>query len=253
MPEENPAGQIVLSRVSKQFGDLLALDCLDLVVDRASIGCIVGPSGCGKTTILNMLAGFEREYDGTVEVGGMSVEGPGPDRTIVFQQDALFPWLSVYRNVVAGVSTTSLTAGVARRARDLLEIVGLSDFVEWYPYQLSGGMRQRAAIARALTREPNVLLMDEPFGALDALTRRDMQQLLQTVCLKYAPTVVFITHDVEEAITLGDVVYVMASRPGRIVERIPVPFERPRPTAVVTTPEFNRIKERIMVQLGHGR
>jgi NitT/TauT family transport system ATP-binding protein len=227
--DENTAGRIVLSRVSKRFGGLLAVDCIDLALDGASIGCIVGPSGCGKTTILNILAGFEREYDGTVEVGGKIIEGPGPDRTVVFQQDALFPWLSVYRNVIAGISATNLGAGEDRRAKDLLEIVGLSDFVDWYPYQLSGGMRQRASIARALTREPNVLLMDEPFGALDALTRRDMQQLLQTVYLKYAPTIVFITHDVEEAITLGDVVYVMASRPGRMVEAIPIPFERPRP------------------------
>jgi NitT/TauT family transport system ATP-binding protein len=251
--DERKAREIKLTGVSKRYGSLLALDGVDLIIERSRIACVVGPSGCGKTTLLNILAGFETEYEGTAQVGGAAVQEPGPDRTVVFQQDALFPWLTVYKNVVAGVSGKELAAGAAARARDLLEMVGLADFVDRYPYQLSGGMRQRTSIARALTREPSVLLMDEPFGALDALTRRDMQGLLQTVCLKYSPTILFITHDVDEALILGDVVYVMAPRPGRILDAIPIEFERPRKASAVTSVAFNRVKERVMVQLGQGR
>lgn len=253
MAEQRKARQIMLLDVKKRFGDVLALDGINLIVEHSKIGCIVGPSGCGKTTILNMLAGFETEYEGTAEVGGVGIKAPGPDRTVVFQQDALFPWLTVYKNVVAGISGKNLARGAAAQAKDLLNIVGLVDFADRYPYQLSGGMRQRASIARALLREPGVLLMDEPFGALDALTRRDMQQLLQTVCRRYTPTVLFITHDVDEALILGDVVFVMSPRPGRILDTISIEFERPRRASIVTSLDFNQIKERVMAQLGHNR
>jgi NitT/TauT family transport system ATP-binding protein len=245
--------RLVLSGITKKFGDVTALEQVSFSVEPSQIACIVGPSGCGKTTILNILAGFETTYDGEARVGDRRILAPGPDRTVVFQQDALFPWLTAYENVVAGMARQELMRGANLRATELLHLVHLEEFHDRYPYQLSGGMRQRAAIARALVRQPTVLLMDEPFGALDAQTRQEMQELLQAVCLTYAPTLVFITHDIDEALILGDVVFVMSGRPGRILETLPVDFGRPRSASIVTSAQFNLMKARIMSHLKSQR
>lgn len=244
---------LVLSGITKRFDDVIALEQVSFSVEPSQIACIVGPSGCGKTTVLNILAGFETHYEGEARVGERPIVGPGPDRAVVFQQDALFPWLTVYQNVVAGIARQDLGRGGNLRATELLDLVHLGEFRDRYPYQLSGGMRQRAAIARALVRQPTVLLMDEPFGALDAQTRQEMQELLQAVCASYAPTLVFITHDIDEALILGDVVFVMSGRPGRIIETLRVDFARPRSDLIVTTPEFNVMKARIMAHLKSQR
>jgi NitT/TauT family transport system ATP-binding protein len=246
--QTDPRG-LALVGVTKRFDEVIALDDVGFTVAPSQIACIVGPSGCGKTTVLNILAGFETQYEGRASLGDRPISGPGPDRAVVFQQDALFPWLTVHQNVVAGIARAQLSRGAGRRADDLLRLVYLHEFRDRYPYQLSGGMRQRAAIARALVRQPSVLLMDEPFGALDAQTRAEMQELLQSIWASYSPTLVFITHDIDEALTLGDVVFVMSARPGRIVETLRVGFARPRTDLIVTTPEFNALKARIMTLL----
>jgi NitT/TauT family transport system ATP-binding protein len=241
--------RLVLSNVTKRFDEVVALDRLSFSVAPSQIACLVGPSGCGKTTVLNILAGFDIAYEGEARVGEKRIIGPGPDRTVVFQQDALFPWLSVYKNVVAGIDRRELARGASRDALELLRLVYLEEFRDRYPYQLSGGMRQRAAIARALIRRPSVLLMDEPFGALDAQTRQEMQELLQSAWAAYSPTLVFITHDIDEALILGDVVYVMKARPGSIVDALQVGFPRPRSASIVTSEKFNRMKAQVMDHL----
>jgi NitT/TauT family transport system ATP-binding protein len=241
--------RLVLADVTKRFDEVVALDHLSFSVEPSEIACIVGPSGCGKTTVLNILAGFDTVYEGEARVGDQRIVAPGPDRTVVFQQDALFPWLTVYDNVVAGIERSALARGASRDAHELLRLVYLEEFRDAYPYQLSGGMRQRAAIARALVRRPSVLLMDEPFGALDAQTRQEMQELLQSVWAAHSPTLVFITHDIDEALILGDIVYVMSARPGRIIDGMRVDFPRPRSASIVTTETFNRLKARVMGHL----
>ena len=241
--------RLVLANVMKRFDEVAALDHLSFSVEPSEIACVVGPSGCGKTTVLNILAGFDTVYEGEARVGNKRVVAPGPDRTVVFQQDALFPWLTVYENIVAGIDRRELARGAGHDAQELLRLVYLEEFRGRYPYQLSGGMRQRAAIARALVRRPSVLLMDEPFGALDAQTRQEMQELLQSAWAAYSPTLVFITHDIDEALILGDVVYVMSARPGRIIDAIHVDFPRPRSASIVTSETFNRMKARVMGHL----
>lgn len=236
---------LAASGVSKVFDDFVALADVEISVHTSEVLCLVGPSGCGKTTLLNLMAGFEEPSSGSIFVDGRPVTRPGPDRTVVFQQDALFPWLTVRQNVTAGARATK-QRNYAGRADSLLAHVRLSEFADRYPYQLSGGMRQRAAIARALMAETKVLLMDEPFGALDAQTRSAMQDLLQEIWEAYRPTIVFITHDIEEALLLGDRVVVMAPNPGRIVKELTVPFRRPRGVELTTTPEFNEMKALIL-------
>ncbi len=231
--------------VSRRFEAITAVEGCSLDIAKSEVVCLVGPSGCGKTTVLNMLAGFDFPTSGSIVLGNRPVVGPGPDRTVAFQQDALFPWLTVRGNVSAGPKAQR-HHGYEERAMTLLEQVHLSEFADHYPYQLSGGMRQRAAIARALVVQPQVLLMDEPFGALDAQTRMEMQILLQEIWASHKPTIVFITHDIEEALILGDRVEVMSARPGRIVESIRVPFDRPRTPELALTQEFNDLRSRIM-------
>lgn len=236
---------LVLRDVSKSFGNFHAVTDVSLTVRESEIVCLVGPSGCGKSTLLNLMAGFEAVTSGDVHLGGQPITGPGPDRTVVFQQDALFPWLRVLENVTAGARARKLQ-GYEDRASKLLQQVRLDDFARSYPYQLSGGMRQRASIARALMSDSKVLLMDEPFGALDAQTRGEMQGLLQEIWARYHPTIVFITHDIEEALILGDRVVVMGSGPGRILETLHVDFPRPRTLELTTKPDFNEMKSRIL-------
>ncbi|TYB42079.1 ABC transporter ATP-binding protein [Actinomadura chibensis] len=236
---------LVLRDVRKSYGDFTALTGVSLAVRRSEIVCLVGPSGCGKSTLLNIIAGFEKATGGDVLIGDRPITGPGPDRAVVFQQDALFPWLRVFENVTAGARARR-TPGYEARAAELLRQVRLDGFRRSYPYQLSGGMRQRASIARALMSDSKVLLMDEPFGALDAQTRGEMQGLLQEIWASHRPTIVFITHDIEEALVVGDRVVVMGAAPGRILETLDVGFPRPRSLELTTRPDFNEMKRRIL-------
>lgn len=228
-----------------------ALDRVDLAFDEGDFVCIVGPSGCGKTTLLQVLAGFIAPSEGTVRLDGRRIEGPGPDRGVVFQQPALFPWMTVRENAGFGPMVRKARDAEGReRVEEYLRTVGLWDFRDRYPYELSGGMQQRLAIVRALVNHPRVLLMDEPFGALDALTRERMQEELHAVWRRTGMTVVFITHSVEEAVYLGTDVVVMSPRPGRIVERLRVDFAR-RPDgkdirAIKADAGFAATRERVL-------
>ncbi|HIC89506.1 MAG TPA: ABC transporter ATP-binding protein, partial [Anaerolineae bacterium] len=208
---------------------------------------LVGTSGCGKSTFLNLAAGLIPVTSGRIEVDGQEIRGPGADRGMVFQSYTLFPWLKVLDNVKFSLRKQKLSAREKDEiAREHLRLVGLSGFENAYPAQLSGGMKQRVAIARALAYKPSVLLMDEPFGALDAQTRGLMQELLLKIWEDHKTTILFVTHDIDEAIFLADRVYVMTARPGRIKQEIAVPLPRPRSYEIETTPEFIRIKRQIV-------
>lgn len=223
-----------------------ALTDISFSVADGEICCLLGPSGCGKSTILNILAGFEPASGGIASVGGKPVAKPHPSRALVFQQPQLFPWLDVWDNVLFGPRMNGMASAEAiGRAEMLLRAVGLQHFVHHRVYELSGGMRQRVAIARALINQPEVLLMDEPFGALDAQTRSTMQQLLLRISEELHPTILFVTHDVEEALFLGDEVCVMTARPGRIKERLRVEIPRPRQLDVTTSERFVALKRSI--------
>ncbi|WP_068830841.1 ABC transporter ATP-binding protein [Pseudomonas sp. BMS12] len=224
-----------------------ALDNVSFEVPDQQFAVIVGPSGCGKSSLLYLTAGLAEPSDGAIHVGGQKVEGPGADRGMVFQSYTLFPWLTVRQNIEFGLKRRKLPANEIRSIVDFyLGEVGLAKFAEHYPKQLSGGMMQRVAIARALANDPQILLMDEPFGALDSQTRLQMQQLLLQVWGHSKKTVVFVTHDIDEAILLADRIYVMGARPGRIKEVLDVPIERPRNLDVVMEPEFIRMKRHIL-------
>ncbi|MEW6667690.1 MAG: ABC transporter ATP-binding protein [Thermodesulfobacteriota bacterium] len=229
-------------------GTVEALREVDLTIEPGEFICLVGPSGCGKTTLLNVIAGFLEPTAGEVFIDNRKIMGPGPDRCVVFQQYAVFPWLTVRQNVEFG-----LRLGANRRPPSevrgivdhFIELVGLKDFAEALPKELSGGMKQRVAIARAYAVNPQVLLMDEPFGALDAQTRQFMQESLLQILEKERRTVLFVTHGVEEATFLSTRVVVMATRPGRIREIIPIDLPYPRGAGTKTSPEFIRIRARI--------
>jgi ABC-type nitrate/sulfonate/bicarbonate transport system ATPase subunit len=227
-------------------GTVQALEGISLEIPDASFACIVGASGCGKSTLLNIMAGLIRPSWGTVTVDGHAVEGPGAERGMVFQSYTLFPWLKVRENVEFG---PQLQGASKQRLRELsgrlLEEMKLSEFASAYPRELSGGMKQRVAIARALANDPEVLLMDEPFGALDALTRSAQQRFLTGIWEQDRRTIAFVTHDIEEAIFLGDTVFVMTPRPGRVREVIPVDIPRPRKFEDMDTPRFAELKHRI--------
>ncbi|MGH7684261.1 MAG: ABC transporter ATP-binding protein [Vulcanimicrobiaceae bacterium] len=225
----------------------VALTDISFSVAQGEICCLLGPSGCGKTTILNILAGFESASRGTVSVAGKPVDKPDPRRAYVFQQPQLFPWLDVWDNVLFGPRMTGMDRNDAvDRAKRLLNAVGLEQFAHHHVYELSGGMRQRVAIARALINQPEVLLMDEPFGALDSQTRATMQQLLLSIWEDLHPTILFVTHDVDEALFLGNQVFVMTARPGRIRERLRVEIGRPRRLDVTTSDVFVSLKRSIL-------
>lgn len=249
------AGFIRLEGVSVSYGtegdEVRALADTNLAFADGDFVCIVGPSGCGKTTLLHMLAGFLPPTRGSVSLDGKGITGPDPDRGVVFQQPALFPWMTVYANAGFGPRMRGENrATVDAKVNEWLLTTGLSEFRDRYPYELSGGMQQRLAIVRALCNEPRVLLMDEPFGALDALTREHMQEELHAVWRKTGMTVVFITHSVEEAVYLGTEVVIMSPRPGRILDRIPLPFARSHADrnirAVKSSPEFVAFRERVL-------
>jgi NitT/TauT family transport system ATP-binding protein len=209
----------------------LAVDDVSLEIASGEFLVIVGPSGCGKTSLLNAVNGFVPIAEGSIQVDGRPVREPGLDRAMVFQEYALFPWLNVAKNISFGLEHADRkhsSAHIAERVQAMVDLVGLHGFERHYPHELSGGMRQRVGLARALAVEPNVLLMDEPFAAIDAMTREVMQTELLKILSKSSPTVVFITHSIDEALMLGDRVVAMSRRPGRIKEVIDVPFAKPR-------------------------
>src|SRR5262245_7128476 len=224
-----------------------ALQAIDFSVEANEFAAILGPSGCGKSTLLNMVAGFDRPTRGQVLVNGRPVTRPDPSRAVVFQEPALFPWYSVLDNITFGPKNRGLPAAqYVQKVKALVEQVGLVGFESHYPAELSGGMKQRVGIARVLVMEPEVLLMDEPFGSLDAQTRLVMQELLLAVWERHHQTVLFITHDVEEALLLADSVSVMTARPGRIKKRLAVPLPRPRTLELTTSPVFNELKRQVL-------
>ncbi len=248
---ETPArgAGISVDNVSILFGAgenaFLAVDRVSTEIAVGEFVCIVGPSGCGKSTLLNAIAGLEHATSGAVRVDGAVVTGPAAQRGMVFQQPALFPWKSVRENVAYGPRMAGLSNDEARQvADDLLEMVGLAAFGDKRPQTLSGGMQQRVAIARALANTPSILLMDEPFGALDAQTRAMMQENLLQIWHQVGITVVFVTHDIDEAIFLADRILVMSAGPGRFVQEITVDIERPRLPEIAIDPRFVDIKRR---------
>ena len=216
---------------------------------------LLGPSGCGKSTLLNLIAGFEFPSSGSLLINDETITAPGPDRGVVFQEAALFPWLSVWNNVIFGPKVNNIPLHeYEHRANQMLRMVGLEDFRDHLPVQLSGGMRQRVGIARILTLGSNILLMDEPFGALDAQTRLSMQELLLSVWQKLKPTIIFVTHDIDEALFLADSIYVMSARPGKIDRKISVPLDRPRKLEDTSSKIFRSLRLEIlhMIRSTHG-
>jgi len=227
-----------------------AVQDVSLQIRPGEFVCVLGPSGCGKSTLLGGLAGHWQPSGGTIRVDGDIVAGPHPDRGLVFQQHTLFPWKKVLDNVAFGLKMKGVgRAERHRRARDMLKLVGLEGFEDRYPVQLSGGMQQRVEIARVLINGPRVMLMDEPFGALDAQTRLKMQELLLDVWSRVKTTIVFITHDIDEALFLADRILVMSPRPGRIIEEIRLDFPRPRGAELVTSPQFTHYKRHCLALL----
>lgn len=241
---------IQLIDVEKRFGSgpgsVLALDRTNLVVDSGEIVSIVGPSGCGKTTLLNLVAGFTTPTEGRVLLEDAPAGPPDGTRAVVFQDDAVFPWLTVEENLsygprMRGVAPTTWQP----RVEHFLELVGLPDFESVYPKQLSGGMRKRVDLARAYVNDPDVLLMDEPFGALDIFTKETMWTSFEAVARAEGKTVLFVTHDIEEAIYIGDRVLVMTPRPARVAQDIRIDFERPRRLSLRARPEFQELRLQI--------
>lgn len=249
--------QISVEQVSKRYptnggsSELSALSQTSLQVGSGETVAVVGPSGCGKTTLLNLIAGFLQPTEGVIRIRDRIVTEPGPDRAMVFQADAVFPWLTVEQNLsygprVRGVPKNQWT----ERVQYYLEAVGLNDFAKSYPKALSGGMRKRVDLARAYVNNPEILLMDEPFGALDEFTKQAMEVDLVQMAAQERKTIVFITHDIEEAIFVGERVVVMSPRPGRVIDIVQVPFPQPRALALRTTPEFQSIRRDISSRLG---
>ena len=241
------SAHIVIDNVSKVFdGDgrrMVALQDIDLEIPRGQFVCLLGPSGCGKSTLLNAIAGFAPPTSGRIVADGVPVAGPGPERGMVFQEYALFPWMTVEQNVGFGLEIKGMArAQIEERVAGLLKLLSLEDFAKRYPKDLSGGMRQRVAIARVLALDSPILLMDEPFGALDALTRRNLQDELLRLWAELKKTVIFVTHSIEEAIYLADRIVVMTYRPGTIKRDMLVELPRLRDPAA---PEFNALKREL--------
>src|ERR1700704_650022 len=249
---------VEIKGVSKQFelqGERIeALRDAHLSVSKGEFVCLIGASGCGKSTLLRILAGFEPPTRGEALMWGMPITGPAPARGMVFQDYGLFPWLSVRRNIGFGPASRGRPAMEVRETVErFIALVGLERFAEAYPHQLSGGMKQRVAIVRALANQPRILLMDEPFGALDAQTRTRMQTHLLEIWRKINITIIFITHDLDEAIYLADRILVLSAHPGQVQEMIEVPVPRPRSAAQIISPEFIATKARLeeLIYSGH--
>ena len=238
--------KLQISHLGKSFGGLRALQDISVVVERGEFIAVVGPSGCGKTTFLRIVAGLEPASSGDVRLDGRAISGPGVDRGFVFQTDSLLPWRTVFANAIIGREVAG-RVGPAERQRtlELLKLVGLDGFENYHPRQLSGGMRQRVNLARALAIDPQILLMDEPFSSLDAQTREIMQTELMRIWEAGRKTVLFVTHQIDEAVFLADRVLVFARRPGRLRESVAVELERPRTLAIKRTAEFVRYVDHI--------
>jgi len=239
--------QIEVCGVNKSFKadqkEVVALKDINLDIPAGEFVCLLGPSGCGKSTLLNAVAGFSPPTGGIITTNGWPVTGPGPDRGMVFQEYALFPWMTVEQNIAFGLEIGGMGAAARReRVSALLDKLGLADFRNRFPKDLSGGMRQRVAIARVLALDSPIMLMDEPFGALDALTRRNLQDELLRIWSELGKTILFVTHSIEEAIYLADRIVVMTYRPGTVKRDIRVALHRPRDPA---SPEFNQLKREL--------
>lgn len=223
---------------------LQVIDDISFQLEEGSFLSIIGPSGCGKSTLMRLIDGLQKSDEGEVRIKGRTVTGPSPERGMVFQNHNLMPWRTVIKNVEFGLEMLGVSKQERRsRALSILETVDLTGFSEAYPSQLSGGMQQRVGLARALVLNPELLLMDEPFGALDAQTKVLLQEQLERLCRRLQNTVVFVTHDIEEALYLSDRILVMGTRPGRIMEDIQIPFPRPRESALRASSEFAQLKQ----------
>lgn len=244
-----PPALIAVTNLTKRYGGpegLLALDDISLSVNDGEFVSIVGPSGCGKSTLLKIVAGLLRHSKGSIALGGSPIREPSRDVGVVFQAPVLLPWRTILENVLFPLEIrTGQPKKYRDRAMDLLEMAGLRGFDGRYPHELSGGMQQRAGIVRALVQDPKVLLMDEPFGALDAMTREQMNMELLRIWSKYKKTVVFVTHSIPESVLLSDKVVVMTPRPGRIAEIIPIDLPCPRDLSVINTEAFGAYATRI--------
>lgn len=238
---------------SKHNGTIKALERVSMEVGQHELVSVVGPSGCGKSTLLKLIAGFEKVTSGSITVGGKEVTGPGSDRAVVFQQPALYPWLSVADNVAFGLRLRKNNRKeILNKVNYFLERVGLLNFRDAKPYELSGGMQQRVAIIRALIVEPKIVLMDEPFGALDAQTRTNMQDFLLELWQEIKAAVIFVTHDISEAILLGDRVIVMDPHPGTIRHQETIALERPRQTGIELTDAFATVRRHMASTLSNS-
>jgi len=238
---------IKIEAVNKVFpgegGDVIALKDINLTIASGEFICLLGPSGCGKSTLLNAIAGFSHPTSGAILAGDVRVTKPGPDRGMVFQEYALFPWMTIQQNIAFGLEIAGRSAPVIRERVDLLlSMLNLLEFRDRYPKDLSGGMRQRVAIARVLALDSPIMLMDEPFGALDALTRRNLQDELLKIWKEFGTTIVFVTHSIEESIYLADRTIVMTYRPGTIKRDVAIKLDRPRDPS---DPQFNRLKREL--------
>jgi ABC-type nitrate/sulfonate/bicarbonate transport system ATPase subunit len=241
---------IRIDNITKKFGQLEVLSNIDLTIEKGEFAAIVGPSGCGKSTVLRMIAGLETPSSGQVLANDRVIGQPDPQRVLIFQEHALYPWRTVEDNVGFGMELAKVPPAERRtRVDEILEKVGLTGFQKYYPHQLSGGMKQRASIARALVLNPEVLLLDEPYGALDAITRLTMQNELIKLWRGTGKTVLLITHDIDEAVYLADTIYVMSPRPGRIVRTVTADMERPRNR---NSAEFVALRSQVMESLDIG-
>jgi nitrate ABC transporter ATP-binding subunit len=250
-PDQKPPPILRIDGLHKVYqasnGPVEALRAIDLTINKGDFVCLLGASGCGKSTLLRIIAGFEKASGGSVAVYGFEVDRPGPDRGMVFQDYALFPWLTVRENIAFGPAQRRLASReVAAITERFMGMVGLAAFADRYPHQLSGGMKQRVAIARVLANDTDILLMDEPFGALDALTRSKLQEELIDIWKATGLTVIFVTHSVEEAVLLADQVVVMTAGPGRIDCQVAIDLPRPRD---VSSPEFNTLRRDVTQRL----
>ena len=244
-------GRVSIEQLSVVFSsrgrDIQAVQDVNIVIEPGQFICLLGPSGCGKSTLLNCLAGFVKPSLGSVSVDDELITGPGPDRGMVFQQHALYPWKTVLQNISFGPEVTGRGHSSPKStAMTFLKMVGLSQYADYYPHELSGGMQQRVGIARALANYPRLLLMDEPFGALDSQTRLMMQENLLNLWRELSITVVFVTHDVDEAVFLSDRILVMGSNPGRVVCDLSVDLPRPRSTETTITHEFLELRKQCL-------
>ena len=247
-----PTHKLASRSLMKRFGDLAVLHDISVAIDDGEFVALVGPSGCGKTTFLRIVSGLESADSGSISVDGAIVAGPGRDRGFVFQSDCLLPWRSVLDNTLVGLELAGrIGAADLERTRKLLSLVGLAGFESYFPRQLSGGMRQRVNLARAFAIDPKILLMDEPFSALDAQTREIMQGELQRIWEEGRKTVLFVTHQIDEAVFLSDRVLVFARRPGRILEDVQIDLPRPRTLATKREPAFVALVDHIWRLIEH--